>query len=206
MAQADFKPIRKMGISNFKATLLGSAAAWLLLAMPISAQEAGLRRTFDNEALNNSVLQDQKAAKPLKKKKARKPSAQASIPAPEYRPENRLANADGLPDETAQEDGAPPLANPFDDPVTDLNAASQKNTPLDGADTNGRSQKADADSSLVTSDIPVPGQRLPTEGDEEPDAPLKAERDNLRETPAEGRKRKIEDDPYAAPGIQAGAA
>ncbi len=204
MAQADFKPIRKMGISKFKAALLGGAAAWLLLTIPICAQEAGLRRTFDNDALNNSVLQDQKAAKALKKKKAKKPSLEvAAPPLPEYRP----VSSDGLPEDTAQDDASPPLANPFDDPVADSKAARQKNAPLaaDNADINARGQKTETDSSLFTGEIPVPGQRLATPGDEEPDAPLKAERDNLRETPAEGRKRKLEEDPYAAPGIQARA-
>jgi hypothetical protein len=68
-----------------------------------------------------------------------------------------------------------------------------------------RGQRQETDSSLFTSEIPVPGQRLPALGDEETDAPLRAERGNLRETPEEGRARRLEDDPYAAPGIQAGA-
>jgi hypothetical protein len=204
MAQTDFKPIRKMGINKFKAALLGSAAAWLLLTSPVNAQEAGLRRTFDSEALNNSVLQDQKAAKAPKKKKVRKPSAQIGVPLPEYRP----VSSGGPPDETAQDEPAAPLANPFDDPVTGGKAARQKNAPLateNDTDINARGQRKETDSSLFTSEIPVPGQRLTTQGDEEPDAPLKVERDNLRETPAEGRRRRLEDDPYAAPGIRAGA-
>ena len=205
MAQTDFKPIRKMGISDFKAALLGGAAAWLLLTMPICAQEAGLRRTIDNDALNNSVLQDQKAAKALKKRKAKKPSLEAAAPPlPEYRP----VSGDGLPDETAQDGSAAPLANPFDDPVADPKSAKLIDAPLaaaDEKDINARGQKTSPDSSLFTSEIPAPGQRLPTAGDEEPEAPLKAERDNLSETPAEGRRRKLEEDPYAAPGIQAGA-
>lgn len=209
MAQTDFKPIRKMGIYGLKAALLGGAAAWAVLTLPLSAQEAGLRRTFDNEALNNSVLQDQKTAKALKNKaakksKGRKPLAETGIPLPQYRP----VSSDGLLEESGQGDAAQPLANPFDDPVTDSNTAGQKNAPLaeaDGTDINARGQKKDTDSSLFTSEVPVPGQQLPATGDEELDAPLKAERGNLRETPEEGRKRKEEDDPYAAPGIKAGA-
>lgn len=204
MAQTDFKPIRKMGIHGVKAALLGGAAAWALLSLPLAAQEAGLRQTFDNETLGSSVLKQQKTAKTPVKKKGRKPSVQTGIPLPEYKP----VSSDGLPDEAAQDDAAQPLANPFDDPVTDGKAVRQKNAPLtaaDGADINARGQKTETDSSLFTGEIPVPGQRLATPGDEEPDAPLKAQRDNLRETPAEGRKRKLEDDPYAAPGIQAGA-
>jgi hypothetical protein len=204
MAQTDFKPIRKKVFRNWKAALFGGASAWALLAMPLAAQEAGLRRTFDSDTLNNSVLQDQKSSKTLRKKTTKKPSAQTGIPLPEYRP----VSGDGLPDESAQDGGAQPVANPFDDPVTDQSAERQKNAPLaavDGTDINARAQMSAADGSLITSDIPNPGQRLPTQGDEESDAPLKAERDNLRETPAEGRKRQQEDDPYAAPGIQAGA-
>ena len=209
MAQTDFKPIRKMGINGFKAALIGGAAAWALMSAPVSAQEAGLRRTFDNEALNNSVLQDQKAVKALKnkalkKKKGGRPSAETGIPQPEYRP----VSSDGLPQEAGQDGAAQPLGNPFDDPVTDSKAAKQKDASLAEADdtgSNARGQKKDTDNSLFTAEIPVPGQRLPAQGDEEPDAPLKTERGNLRETPAEGRKRKLEDDPYAAPGIQAGA-
>jgi hypothetical protein len=203
MAQTDFKPFRKKGISPIKAALLGSAAAWLLLALPLAAQEAGLRRTFDTNELSNSAPQDQSTRNKRKKKKTRQPLPVAAIPLPEYRP----VSSNGLPDEAAQDDGAQPAANSFDDPVSGLNSAKQKGASLsaDATDNSARTQNTDADNSLFTSEIPVPGQRLPAQGDEEPDAPQRTRRDNLRETAVESGKRKPEDDPYAAPGIQAGA-
>ena len=75
MAQTDFKPIRKMGISHINGALLGSAAAMLLLTLPLAAQEAGLRRTIDTGALSNSMLQDQNAKAALKKRKPKRPPA-----------------------------------------------------------------------------------------------------------------------------------
>ncbi len=201
MAQTDFKPIRRASLLSNRTALLSGAAIWLLASLSASAQEAGLRRTIDTDALSNSVLQDQSAKNALKKKKSRKPVASADIPLPQYRP----SSGNGFPDELGQDEAAPPAVNPFDDPVTDSAAARQTNAPLSAGEPAPRGQGQDVVDGVLTSEIPVPGGRADGESEEDLDAPLRAERDNLRETPAEGRRREQEEDPYAAPGIQAGA-
>ena len=58
---------------------------------------------------------------------------------------------------------------------------------------------------VLTSEFPVPGGPADGQSEEDLDAPPKAGRDNQRESAIEGRRRTPEEDPYAAPGIQAGA-
>lgn len=200
MAQTDFKPIRKMGISHINAALLGSAAL-IWLTLPLAAQEAGLRRTIDTGALSNSVLQDQNAKAALKKKKTRRPLASADVPLPAYRP----SSGNGFPDELAQEEAAVPAANPFDDPVTDSAGARQTNAPLSRDGAAQREQEPNVVDGILTSEIPVPGGPADGQSQEDLSAPLKAGRDNLRESASEGRRRAPGEDPYAAPGIKAGA-
>ena len=198
MARTDFRSIWRKRIAGMKAALLCGAAALLLTSQPSPAQEAGLRRTIDTDALSNSVLQDQNARAALKKKKPRRLSAGAGLPLPQYRP----SSADGFPDEPAQDEAAAPAANPFDDPVTQSSSPSQTNAPSPPDGASARGEEPAAIDRELTSEIPVPGE--PSDG-EALDAPLKAERDNQRETAIEGRSRAPEEDPYAAPGIQAGA-
>ena len=201
MAQTDLKPVRTMKLLALRAALSASAACLLLAAPPAHAQEAGLRRTIDTDPLSNSVLQFAKTKADLKKKKPRRPIAAINVPLPEYRP----VSSDGFPDDQTPDDAAPAAANPFDDPVNNSKAPRQKNAPVADDTAQSGGLRPDAVDGVLTSEIPVPGTKLDAATDEAPDALPRAERDNIRETPIDGRRRKVEDDPYAAPGIQAGA-
>ena len=189
MARAHFAKISATGSFDRRAAALLCGAAWLFLTMPAFPQDLGLRGLVDENALADPG--------PLKKK-MRKSGPAANVPLPEYRPEN----GNGLAEEVIGGDSA---ANSSISVEEDAAIAADQ-TGSDAAPAVAGNTEPDAPQagSGLDSDIPVP----PATGSVEDDGdlePLRAERENPRESAVEGRRRAEEEDPYAAPGIRAGA-
>jgi hypothetical protein len=176
-----------------RVAVLACGASFIVLALPAFSQEAGLRGAVTETGVpEGSSL----------KKKVKKPKAPARTPLPAYRPEtpSNLPQEADLFAETRDEN------QPAADIGADLVPVGEVGTD-DGqqeAD-NGKPKRRDGAEEALPSEVPVPGRREAGASDEDPEPPLRAERDNIREPAIDGRRKKREDDAYAAPGISAGA-
>ncbi len=174
------------GMKFRRMAILACGASFIVFALPAFSQEAGLRGTVNERGLPETD--------PLKKK-IKKPKAQPNAPLPAYRPET----ASNLPEETdplaaASVDGQAP-----GDPGADF-------VPIEPAGANADvTASTERDDTVLPSEVPVPGRAGARPEDEDPDPVARAERDNIREPAIDGRPRTPESDPYAAPGISAGA-
>jgi hypothetical protein len=168
--------------------ILACGVPYFVLSIPAFSQEAGLRGAVTETGLSESS--------PLKKK-VKKPKAETRTPLPVYRsdiPSN-------LPQEPGPLAGTSDEALPLPDPGADI-------IPLDQAEETADEPRGnDVEDTVLPSEVPVPGRTAARTGDEDPDPQreLRAERDNIREPAIDGRPREREEDPYAAPGISAGA-
>ncbi len=186
-------------------------ACAMMLCVPLSksfAQESGLRGTVKESG--------QEVVDPLNKKKKKKVSklgaAQAAAPEPVVRYEpvdlDPDANPDDLPDVAGDQpaissnEGSAPArpiaANPVDksgEPDT-MASANTSAAPLD-KQTTGTAVRED--------EAPAPFSAVQSDGELERDGTARAKKDNLKEAPIEGLDKTGETDPYAAPGIVAGA-
>jgi hypothetical protein len=168
-----------------RVAILACGASFIVLALPAFSQEASLRGAVTEEGLSESS--------PLRKK-VKKPDPQAGAPIPAYRSETE-SNLPQEPDTLAE---ASPDHQTSADPGADI-------VPLDETEENtDLPQDADKET-VLPSEVPIPGRTGARGEDEDPEPVLRAERDNIREPAIDGRRKEPETDPYAAPGIAAGA-
>jgi hypothetical protein len=169
-----------------RVAVIACGVSFVVPALPAFAQEAGLR----------GAVTETGASEPLpSRNKARRTLARAKVPIPDYQPETP-SNLPEEPDPLAQasEDGQPttdPGADQID--VEELEAG------------NGRARSQSRAETVLPSEVPIPGRSEARTEDEDPEPVLRAERDNLREPAIDGRRKRRDEDPYAAPGISVGA-
>lgn len=203
MTQPGFANFRMARIVNLRTTALVCGTLYLFLSMPGFAQEAGLRGSVDEDIL--------KKESPLAKKSPKKnKTAQINAPVPQYRP----ISDNGLPDD--------PLLDPQDtDPANPVTVTSDDEPLLTGVQSpttaSGTANAAQTrNRQTFDPDVPNPDRRAQATGDEDPDTVAsidpdtitrneRAARQNQREPAIEGTSRRAEEDPFAAPGIDAGS-
>jgi hypothetical protein len=169
-----------------RVAVLACGVSCLVLALPAFSQESGLRGAVTEAGLPETS--------PLKKK-VKKSKTKTDLPRPAYRSETPN-NLPLEPDQLAQESGEAPLSA---DPGADL-------VPLDQPETEDRRDRTEVrDETVLPSEVPVPDRTGLRAEDEDPEPVLRAERDSRREAAIDGRSRRREENPYAAPGISAGA-
>jgi hypothetical protein len=165
---------------------LACGVCCLTLALPALSQEAGLRGAVTETGLLE--------ASPLKRK-VKKPKAKIDLPRPAYRPETP-SNLPSEPDPLAQENGE---EKPAVDPGADLVPLEEPKSEDDQV------RPRDRDDAVLPSEVPVPDRTGMRAEDDDPEPVLRTERDNKREPAIDGRSRRREENPYAAPGISVGA-
>ncbi len=197
-------------LGNWPRLSLALACAMMLCAPTPAAfaQESGLRGTVKETG--------QETTDPLNKKKKKKvtklEAAQAAAPQPVARYEPADLDPNANPDDpksdnpdqvsaASNSDASPakPLAaNTSSDPTaTDtLTSSANADTPLDPQTTA---------TSVRENEAPAPFSPTPSDGSLERDDFVRAKKDNLKEAPIEGLDKTAETDPYAPPGIAAGA-
>jgi hypothetical protein len=180
-----------------RAAILACGVSCLVLTLPAFSQEAGLRGAVTETGLREAT--------PLKKK-VKKPKAKTDLPRPAYRSETP-SNLPSEPDPTAQESGeAPPAADPGADLVPLATDPGADLEPLDKSKAEDRQDRTQPrDEAVLPSEVPEPDRTGLRAEDEDPEPVLRAERDNRREAAIDRRSRRREENPYAAPGISAGA-
>jgi hypothetical protein len=166
--------------------VLACGASFIVLALPALSQERSLRG-----AVNEAGVSETGAVK----KKVKKPKAQINAPLPAYRPET----ASNLPEEADPLAETPEGTAPPADQSAELVPVDPAAEDVDAAAVARRGE------TVLPSEVPLPGRPEARPEDEDPEPIARAERDNIREPAIEGRRKKPDADPYAAPGISAGA-
>lgn len=203
-------------ITHFKGQGLRLSLA-LALAMAMSAeistvtaQESGLRGTVKETGAE--------AVDPLKKKKKKKVSkleaAQAAAPEPIARYEPADLDPDAKPDDATADAGAsgPSMGGNDMSPAAAVtaNGADSANARTDQADAQNAAADVPLDktatgTAVAEDEAPKPFAAAQSDGMLERDETARAKKDNLKEAAIEGLDKTGETDPYAAPGIAAGA-
>ena len=186
-------------------------ACAMMLCLPIStafAQESGLRGTVREPA--------QEAIDPLTKKKKKKTTkfeaaqTAASAPIARYEPADLDPSAENTEPANGDLDGidaaAAPSATPANQPASssstdDSATAAQSAAPAPDA----AIDRQTTGTASSEEEVPTPFSPVPSDGSLERDDTARTRRDNLKQDPIEGLDRTAETDPYAAPGIIAGA-
>jgi hypothetical protein len=171
-----------------RAAVLACGVSLFVLTLPAFSQEAGLRGAVTETGLSEADRL---------RKKVQKPKAQTQIPLPAYRP--------GTPSDLPEE--ADPFAETSDEGQSTVDSGADL-VPLDPAETDtDQLDDTNRNETTLPSEVPVPGRTGMRAEDENPDTEpaQRVERDNLREPAIDGRRKRPETDPYAAPGISVGA-
>jgi hypothetical protein len=188
-------------------------ACAMMIGTPISlAQESGLRGTVKEPVVEVGPL-----VKKKKKKLSRLEAATASAPVPvaRYEPADLDPETDRKKSEENNADrAAAPTSNPpaSNEPALGASSLASSREParsqVRAAPANNGDPAVDRQTTgevLREGEVPTPVTAEPSTGSLERNDTARATRDNTRQAPIEGLDKTAETDPYAAPGIVAGA-
>ncbi len=181
-----------------------ACAMMLCLQVPAAvAQESGLRGTVKEPA--------QEAVDPLAKKTKKKltklEAAQAAVPTPIARYEPTDLDPDANNDAAADDFNA--ASGPTSEPTKQLTSSSTTDAATPDLSSQGTAPAAidplTTGTAASDEDVPEPFSPVESAGALEREDVERMRKDNLKQDPIEGLDRTAEIDPFAAPGITAGA-